>query len=76
MKRILSIFIIITMIISSMPVLAEDDWENIFGDFENFDIADAEEGEVIDVAPVSYTHLDVYKRQMQNGRKKIWLYIR
>ena len=47
MKRILSIFIIITMIISSMPVLAEDDWENIFGDFENFDIADAEEGEEI-----------------------------
>ena len=38
MKRILSIFIIITMIISSMPVLAEDDWENIFGDFENFEM--------------------------------------
>ena len=63
MKRILSIFIIITMIISSMPVLAEDDWENIFGDFENFDIADAEEGEVIDVAPtpivVNETYYDV-----------------
>lgn len=51
------------MIISSMPVLAEDDWENIFGDFENFDIADAEEGEVIDVAPtpivVNETYYDV-----------------